>query len=101
MRKFVVDFVAVFVMAVLHVAYAVANVLIETVRTMQRFVRNVIVPLFTELCADAQFLLMIMLQAWYDASGRCASKLSGILIRYGKFCVKQSEILIHRTWHHE
>lgn len=101
MRKFVVDFVAVFVMAVLHVAYAVANTLIQTVCTMQRFVHNVVIPLFTELCADVQFMCMIMLQAWYDASGRCATKLSGILIRYGKFCVKQSETLIHRTWHHE
>jgi len=101
MRKFVVDFVAVFVMAVLHVVYAVANALIEMVRTMQRFMHGVIIPLCTELCADAQFLLMVMLQAWYDVSGRCASKLSGALIRYGKFCVKQSEVLIHRTWHHD
>ena len=98
MVKFVTDFVGVFVVAALCVVYSVANFAIHACQTVHRFYKNVVIPMVIELGADLHFMMLIMLQAWYDVSGRACTTLSKWLIAYARYCVRQSEQLIFRTW---
>jgi len=100
MRKFVVDFVSLFVLAALQALYMIANIIIAACLTLQRMWNNLVIPCITELGADVHFMGLIMLQAWYEWSGRACAACSKWMIVYARHCMKQSEQLIHKTWMH-
>lgn len=97
-RKFVIDFLGVFIILGGSFLIFICEVLTQIVYTLQKVWFNLVVPFFVERMADVHFMSIIIMQGLYELTSRISLSMSKLFFEVANYTHKKSEELVERVW---
>lgn len=98
-KRFIIDFAGYFILVIGSLLIAAAEIVTQTVYTVQKFWHGIVKPACVDMLADAYLFGLILLQAWYEVSAKMCLQASKRLNAYARYALHKSECLIEKTWH--
>ena len=95
---FFVDVIRTFLFFGLTALFTIADIFASIIGSLVRLTKNFILPQFTELLADTNLILKIILQTVYSMFSSCSLYLSRAFLNMSKYYHNKSENLINETW---
>lgn len=97
-NTFLKDFISHFLSIALELLIVVVNIISQTITTIIKFIKNIIVPNILYLLSDFYFISLILYQSFLSFISNICLYISKFFLSISKLTHNKSEELLHKNW---